>query len=397
MELISKLQTGYKAFLGQQVEQKKVGSFTIEVRQPYRTQQNLGTWSDALKAAERTTQWTRKYLFDIYDMTVLDDDYRTAVNKRKSALLNLNLVYELSSKRVTEKVGEFFKAPRFRNFKSDVLDTIFWGFSLFEFNYKNQFQYELIPRRHVEPKGGYVLLRETDFKGIPFREKAYKKTILEFGRPDDLGLLLAISIPVIYKRNSMGDWADYSELAGTNFRQVSYSGSDQNIRNGVKNALEKAGSNGLIELPEGVSVEWLQNSSASSNELFLNFNLTMSNSILKLILGQSLTTNDTTTGSLAKARVALEVERSIFDNDKVMFLDFLNYTYKPYLPNWNVTDSGTFTFIEDDKMTVKEKLENDKLLADILKIGTIPVKELETKYGVKLEEPNDEKIEESQT
>jgi phage gp29-like protein len=387
MSLAEKLRAARAAFNTPKLEPKKVGSFTIELRQPYRTQQDLSKWLTALKNAENTTSWTRKDLFDIYDMTILDDDFQTAWNKRKAALLNLNLVYDTGTKRTTEKASEFFKAPKFREFKSDVVDTIAWGFSLFEFSYKKGFDYILIPRRHVEPKRGDILVHDYDRTGVSFRIPTYKRTLLEYGRTDDLGLLLAISIPVIYKRNSMGDWADYSELAGTNFRQVSYNGSDTNVRSGVKMALENAGSNGLIELPKGVTVDWLTNSSASSNELFENFNATMSNSILKLILGQSLTTNDQGTGSLAKARVALEVERSVFDNDKVMFLDFLNYKLRTYLPFWGISDAGTFTFIEDDKMTVKEKLENDKLLADILKVGTLPVEDLGVKYGWKLEEP----------
>jgi len=210
------------------------------------------------------------------------------------------------------------------------------------------------------------------------------KNLLECGRSNDFGLLLYISIPAIYKRNATGDWGDYCELAGTNFRQMKYSGSDEKIRRDVLKALENAGAAGIVNLPEGVDIEWLKNSSSSSNQLFENFDKAMSNRILKILLGQAITTQSEG-GSYARAVAAIEVEKSITDDDKTYILDFLNYSFRPLLSRWGMPDNGRFIFREDTRLTTKEQLENDLTLAKIIQTGGIPVEELEKKYGIKLQ------------
>lgn len=377
-------------------EKRKGVSFGINLRAITRSTIDIGDRSTALKNAESVVHPRRNKLYDLYFQMVLDDDYITATDKRKSAITSLNLQYLINDK-VQEDVGEFMGYPSFRDFKKEVMDTIFWGFSLFEFYYKGQFNpysnqindgtfdYHLIPRKHVSPRFGEILSGEFDVRGYPYRIE-FEKNILEFGKVDDLGLLLVISIPIIYKRNSLGDWAQYSELAGNNFRSIKFTEStesDRTKREAVTDALNKAGSGGMITLPPGVDVDFIRNSSQSSNQLFENFNKEQSNDILRLILGQTGTTADADGGSYARAKISLDVERSVHDNDKTYFLDFMNYKFKDYLPHWGFKDTGQFRFKEIDIKTRHQQITEDDLLNGVRPLSE---KYLKEKYPDEYEE-----------
>ena len=380
-------------------EEKRQGvAFGINLKTITRSSKDIDDWLTALKQAESITNPHRNRLYDLYFHMILDDDYITGLNKRKSAITNLNLQYFIGDK-LDEGVDQFIENPAFRDFKKEVMDTIFWGYSLFEFYYKGQvnpytnrrntegmFDYNLIPRKHVSPKRGEILKSDFDVTGYSYRVPEFEKNLLEFGKADDFGLLLVISIPIIYKRNSLGDWAQYSELAGNNFRNVKIEGTDRTKREAVTKALNDAGSGGLIALPEGTDIDFIRNSSQSSNELFENFNKTMSDSILRLILGQTGTTSDSGEGSYARAKVSYQVEQNIFSNDKTYFLDFMNYHFIHKLPYWGFSDKGEFSFEEIDTKTRREKVEEDKILNDI---KPLPQKYLEDKYDIKYEKGTD--------
>jgi len=373
------------------VDKKKGIGFSIVMRPPARSTIDIDTWLTGLKTAESITKPRRNKLYNLYFQVKLDDDYITGTDKRKSAITNLNLQYLVNDK-PDEKVEEFMKNPNFREFKKEVLDTIFWGYSLFEFFYKGQvnpytektntsggFDYTLIPRKHVSPQRGEILSREVDFSGDSYRMPEYWKNLLEFGKEDDLGLLLEISVPVIYKRNAIGDWAQYCELAGNNFQEIIIEGTDKTKREQVTKALNNRGPGGVVSFPEGVKVDNVKGSSASSNDLFDTFESRQSDKILRLILGQAGTTSDTKqVGSYAKAKVSLKVEDSVHNNDKTYFLDFMNYKFKEKMPFWGFSDKGVFEFEEMDIKTRLEKIEEDKSLNDIKPLSDDYLKE---RYG----------------
>lgn len=373
------------------VDKKKGIGFSIVTRPPTRSTIDIDDWLTGLKYAESINNPRRNKLYNLYLSAVLDDDYIVGTNKRKSAITSLSLQYKINGK-PDDKVEEFMKNPNFGEFKKEALDTIFWGHSLFEFYYKGQinpytervntsgeFNYHLIPRKHVSPVYGEILSREVDVRGASYRLPEYAKNLLEFGKADDLGLLLIVSIPIIYNRNGTGDWAQYCELAGNNFRDIIIEGTDQTLRSQVTKAFNERGSGGIVSLPEGVKTTTGSGSSMASNTLFKNFNKTMSDNILRLILGQAGTTSDTSPGgSYAKSKVSLEVEKSVHNDDKTYFLNFMNYKFKQYMSYWGFSDKGVFVFEELDIKTRLEQITEDKALNEIKSLSDEYLKE---KYG----------------
>lgn len=373
-----------KSGSGETVETK---NFTIVVQPPKRTSQDVGTWIEALKKCEKGQNPTIKDLMDVYTQSLLDDDYITTSQKRIASILNRELIYVNDNGDEYEEVTKWLKSPVFRQFKRDIMETIFWGNSLFEFDYtQDMFNYTLIPRSNVNFITGEVLKQTRDIKGIPYRTPEFEKTTMEIRL--GYGLFLPMSLYIILKRNSLGDWANYSELAGNNFRNIRYTGSDPKVRQDAVDALEQAGSSGIIDLPIGVDVDFIRNSSSSSNQLFENFNERMSMAIIRIILGQSMTTLDTQTGSYGKAEIAKEVEGELFKSDRTYFLDLLNYKFIDVFHQFGFKQIGEFRLLEDETMSLSDKLDNDIKLSALIKEGVLPQEYIEERYNIQIDNYN---------
>lgn len=110
----------------------------------------------------------------------------------------------------------------------DILDAKFWGFSLCQF-YKLQewVDYDLVPRKHVDPVRELILRHQTDITGHSWNEYT---DLLFVGSPSDLGLLAKAAPWVIYKRNTTGDWAQFSEVFGMPIQEYIYDSDDDESR-----------------------------------------------------------------------------------------------------------------------------------------------------------------------
>jgi len=366
-------------------ESKNFAGIGLNIRAVSRSSKDVGDWKKALEAAERKYNPNRALYYDICYNNELDEDYQTAMSKRKAALLNLDMTYNVNDN-IDEDVTEWINSPVFRKFKSDILNSIYWGYELFEFyfdditmrQFGNGAFYKQVPFKHVQPNRKEILVNQYDYRG-----KSYKDliaiTLMEVGDVDDLGLMNRLSAPIIYKRNGVSDWAQYAELAGNNFRMVTYTGSDQKLRKDVSENLENVGSAGILELPDGINIDSQQNSSGSSNQLFENFDKRMSNSIHKIITGQSALANSEKEGSFAKSKTMLQVEESIYRDDRVFLLGVLNESFKHFLPKFGFKDNGKFVMEDVSFESLEERIKND---LELSKLIPFKIEYFAEKYGI---------------
>jgi phage gp29-like protein len=144
------------------------------------------------------------------------------------------------------------------------------------------------------------------------------------GNGNDFGMLQQLALYAMYKRAALGDWAQYSQLAGTNFRVVKYRGDvpDPARRLAVRTIVNNAGQ-GTLDLPDGIDVETSNQTSSSQNQLFENYVQYLDDNMTKLVLGQTMTTEDGS--SRSQAEVHERVQDTIFDSDGKYILTLLNY------------------------------------------------------------------------
>ena len=185
------------------------GPATIILTQPRRFGIDIADYMLAVRAFENVDYSRRFRLYDLFSDILMDTHLTSVIEKRKNAALASSIEFRRNGK-PDEKVNKQIRSPWFRKFIGDILDAKFWGFSLVQFYRKGEWvNYDLIPRKHVDPVRRLILRHQTDTTGTSWDEYP---DLLFIGSPDDPGLLVKAAIWVIYKRNDVADWAQFAEV-----------------------------------------------------------------------------------------------------------------------------------------------------------------------------------------
>lgn len=339
----------------------------IVVTQTRRGAQDISSWRHAIQSAESINMPRRVLLYDLYEEILLDGHITAVIEKRKLAVTNTPVVY-LESGKVNDEITELTTTEDFTNLLHYIVESKLWGFSLIELNFDAmKLQPKLIPRKHVEPKKGFVLRHQNDQTGLNFREAPYTNYCIEVGEADNLGLLMKAAQYVIYKRGGFGDWAQYAELFGMPFRVAKYDGYDEKTRSELESALRDAGSAAYVVIPKEAELEFIQNNAQASSNLYETLINLCNRELSKLILGQTMTTD--AGGSLAQAKVHQEAEHDLLMADKLFVKNILNDKLIPLLKmhGYNM-GTGKFFFREQEHIDMKTRLDMDLKLAEKIKI-----------------------------
>lgn len=341
----------------------------VNFSQPKRENLDINKWRTAVKSAESITSPRRADLYDIYNDILIDTHLTSVIQKRKTGILNSEIIFTRNGE-PDEKTMEQIISPWFFSFMSDIIDTLFWGHSLFQF-YKDAdwIKYDLIPRKHINPKTGMFLIRQTDTTGINYRETF--ANVFECGNPDDLGLLCKAAPYVIYKRNCMGDYAQFAEVFGQPMREGVYDGYDEIARQKLKEDLEQMGSSGIFIHPENTQIKLIDSSTKTpASGMYTDLIELCNAEISKLILGNTLTTQQGDTGTQALGTVHESAENEIKAMDRKYILDILNYDLSDIFKSLGInTDSGRFMFIEKQSYDPIQKAALDLQIASKVPIA----------------------------
>lgn len=332
--------------------------------QPKRDNLDIAKWRNAIKSAESINLPRRHDLYDIYNDVLIDAHLSAVIQKRKIAVLTGNIQF-VKNGTADENVTMQIDSPWFRSFIADLIDTILWGHSVFQFyRLGNWIAYDLIPRKHINPVHGTLLRTQTDTTGLPYRDGAYQN-LLEVGNPRDLGLLCKAAPHIIYKRNGMGDFAQFAEIFGQPMREGIYDGYDEVARQKLREDLENMGSSGIFIHPENTQINLIDAPDKSGNsDLYTDLIDLCNAEVSKLILGNTLTTDQGDKGTQALGTVHQDVEDKIAHSDRRFVLDTLNYELTDILSSLGInTTNGEFVFEEKKQVDLSQRVIIDMQLA----------------------------------
>jgi hypothetical protein len=329
----------------------------LSFSQVNRTNLDIKAWRNALQTAESEITPRRVPLYDIYFDVLLDTHLQSVIQKRKTAVLTGNIQF-MRNGNIDESINKQLQSPWFRNFLSNLIDTRFWGHSVFQF-YRNGewINFDFIPRRHIEPVFGKLLTSTHDTTGIPYRDGMFKN-ILEVGEPRNLGLLLNASPYVIYKRNGMADYAQYAEIFGQPMREGIYDGYDEIARQKLKEDLTEMGGGGVFIHPENTQIKLIETANKSGDSKLYTDLVNLCNAeISKLILGNTLTTEQGEKGARSLGEVHQDVEDKVAHSDRMFILDTLNYDLADIFASLGVnTANGEFVFEEKTSVDLSQRV-----------------------------------------
>lgn len=357
----------------------------IRLTQPKRFGIDTADFMTAIRAAEDVDFSRRSRLYDLYTDILIDTHLSCVIEKRKNAVLCSQIEFRRNGK-PDDRVNEQIHSPWFNRCIADLLDARFWGFSLLQFYRNGQWvDYDLVPRKHVDPVRRLILRQQTDITGTSWDEYP---DLLFVGGQDDLGLLAKAAPWVIYKRNTTADWAQFSEVFGMPIQEYTYDTDDEESR---KRALDDANSLGaLATFIHGKDTELNlveAGNKTGSAEVYEKLCERCNNEISKLILGNTLTTESSENGTQALGTVHKKVEDKVTQSDRLYILDILNYDMADIFAAMGIdTAGGQFCFPEQKDVDLNTKMS---ILTQLRTNFALPVDDdwLYEEFGV--EKPKD--------
>ena len=322
----------------------------------------------------------RTKLYDLYSDILLDGVLADAIDKRIDAVKDADLSFTIDNKDV-DVMYDLMDTVEFEELIGEIMMAKFWGISVDEFDFDEDrtFRFTSINRKHIRPKLKEIVRQQTDDRGISY---AGDDRVIQWGKDDDLGLLLKVSPLVIYKRGGFGDWAQFVELFGMPLRIGKYSAMDEASRRELIRAFETAGSAPYLVIPKETEATQEANAASGNGLLYKEFRQACTEEILITILGQTMTTVDGS--SLAQGQVHMAVQEKKHRADRRFVERMLNRYFVPMLirRGYPIT-GGKFRY-----MDAKRELEVPEIiqLSDIL---PIPQSYLHEKYNIPLPEPGE--------
>ena len=319
------------------------GGNTILLTQATRWNRDISHYMRAVTEAERVDFPNRVKLYDLYDTALLDTHLTSVLEKRKSAVLSANVEFSRGGE-PDERINEMLESPWFLDFLDDLLDTIWWGNSLFQFKRDKDgwLAYDLVPRKHVEPVRRLIMRTQTDIHGTPWDDY---DDMFFVGRPRDLGELIRDIPWVLYKRGA--DWSQFAELFGQPIREYTYNVGDDEARYNLVNDIFGEGASSVFLHPEGSNLTLHEASNKTgSSDLYKGLASFCNAEISKHILGNTLTTEAGEKGTQALGTVQKKAEDRLLERDKRFVLNVLNYQMTDLFESFGIdTRGGKFSFV----------------------------------------------------
>lgn len=357
----------------------------VRMTQPKRFNIDTADFMTAIKAAENVDYSQRSKLYDLYTDILLDTHLSSVIEKRKNAVLCSSIEFQRNGK-PDDAINEQILSPWFYRCVADILDARFWGFSLLQF-YKNGewIDYDLVPRKHVEPVRKLILTRQTDLLGTPWEEFA---DLLFIGRSSDLGLLAKAAPWVIYKRNTTADWAQFSEVFGMPIQEYIYETDDEEARARALNDANSIGSLATFIHSKDTELQLREaGNKTGSADVYERLVERCNSEISKLVLGNTLTTESSEKGTQALGTVHKKVEESVAKADREYVLNVLNYDMTDIFSHMGInTAGGKFCFPEKKDVDPNTEMS---VLTQLHTTFSLPIDDdyLYEKFGV--EKPKD--------
>ncbi len=351
---------------------------SINVRMPNRSTQNIESWRNAIRSFENLTNPSRVGLYDLYDDIELDGQVISTWDKRSDTLTNKRLLFKRDGDE-DEEITKLLNSPDMRLFVKEIHKAISYGFTLIQVNniwydeYEERYRisWDLIPRKHVHPEPGFECISKEQSmatKDFLYLEKPLSDYMVWAGDPKDKGILAAVAQYVIYKRGGFGDWAQFSEMFGMPFRELSYDDYDEATRVKLEQAMEDWGAAGYLIKPKGAELTLHDTGGSTSSADVYDLLISKCDAaISKIILGNTLTTEQGEIGSQALGEVHKEAESEKNASDQLFILSVLNTRFRAVLKRFGFNLTGgeiMYEGLETDWEKLKTKWDVVKEISD---------------------------------
>ncbi len=324
-------------------------------------QYSLMDWHKAVMSATNPDNPNRKLLYDLYDNLMIDLHTSALLNSRVEPVWRAKFRIEAQkSKEKNPELLPIFDMNWFEDFIEYAIESVFYGYSLLELNdfYDlTKAKIELIPRQHVDPINEIIKIDPFDTKGYSYTENLATYYI-GIGSKKDLGLLYKIAPVLLAKKYAMGMWSEYNEKMVIPFRTVKTPSRDKKRHQLLGQILQEMGSAGWAVLNDEEIIELTEISGKDAYKAYETFIDRMENSITRLVLGQTATTNQDNTGTYGSLKILMEVAENRHASDKNFVKRLVNNELIPRLILFGQKLTGyIFNWDDATELTTEQKID----------------------------------------
>ena len=363
-------------------DKSNVGLKIVE-QQTYRQRQDIGKWRTATSAAENIYNPNRIDLLQIYKDVVLDSQITALWSQRLNGLKSKP--YKLVSKSGAEIANsdDLIKKEWVNELMCKHIDSIMYGFGILQIEEYDitelDVDFDEIDRLNIIPEKKEVKATQYEMSGVSIEEPQYYDWTVFLGEEKDLGLLHKLTPFALYKKNVLGAWSQFTELFGIPMRIGKTNVHDDKLRANMMNMLKNMGSAGSAVMDENDVVEIIQTNNQDSYKVFEQLLKYCDESISKLILGQTMTSDNGS--SKSQAEVHATVSEAYTMNDCYSFECLMNEEILPRLVKIGFPYKGmVFKFDNVEKIPLKDKME---MVTKLLQWGkNIPDEYILAEFGI---------------
>lgn len=313
---------------------KKRPSQRLQRYSKYRMEMDQDNLRSAVLTAEQAHQPHRQFLINLYDQAMTTDSHLAAVARQRIAITNGEPFFVCdTSKEPNEEATNLLMRPWFRAFTKYYLEHVLYGHSLIEFCELEDGEFtevKLIPREFVIPDTRTLVFNLSDRQGVNYTEEPWNEWLLEAGEPKNLGLLLPATKQAIFKRYAEADWARRSERYGAPTLVIRTNETRDAELAKKEQMASNMGSGGYVILDSDDEVTLMEaNSSGDASKIYSERIRICNEEISKLILGQTMTTENGS--SQSQANVHERTMYELVEADMRSFQDFANFRLFPFL------------------------------------------------------------------
>ena len=319
-------------------------------------------------------------LFNAYDNTLQDDQVASVFQQRRLALTSTRFHVveggqDRQSKKAAEALQDNLDQLPFYSIVDHMCYGLFYGYSVAEMIWRNNNGLIWIDdikvrraRRFGFDTEGQLILRQVFNQ--PLTQMPDKKfwTFKHGGiSSDDLygrGLAYYLNGPVTLKKNGMEAWAALLGKYGipTAVGEIP-KGATEDTRRKLLDVVGAIHSSSGLVVPEGIKINLLE-ASRGGTVSFEQFVSIINNSISKIILSQTMTTDSGS--SLSQAKVHMEVRAEVVKADSALISSSFNKSVVQWWTSWNYPTAipPRLEFVTDAEEDLTQRATRDQMISN---------------------------------
>ncbi len=311
---------------------------------------------------EANLGYARSYLTLAMEMQERYMHYRSQLQVRRLAFDTVDPIVtapEGCPAKIVDAVTELVQDQGFRNACSELQDAVPKGYSVVEpiWDYTRG-MLRPVRYKHRDPRFfqfdriGFDELRlasDTSFDGEPIPEGVFIRHVpsIETGIPLRRGLARPVAWAFIVQSFTLQDWSAFAEVYGIPFRIGRYGpNATLDDKRALFRAVRDIASDAAAIVPIGMPIEMISVSGNHGEAVFGNLIQYLDMQVSKVVLGQTMTADAGSSGSLAQAKVHNEVRLDIKRADGQQTAGTINRDLIPWFVAFNFGPQERYPTVE---------------------------------------------------